>query len=43
MAKREVYNRLYMEYKLIKNSRETTKWNSYFVNVTSQVALGINQ
>lgn len=43
MAKREVYNQLYMEYKIIKNSRETTKWNSYFVSVTTQVASGINQ
>lgn len=32
-----------MEYKLIKNSRETIKWNSYYVNVHPQVAQGINQ
>ena len=32
-----------MEYKLIKNSRETVKWNNYFVNVTAQVAEGISQ
>jgi hypothetical protein len=43
VARREIYNKLYMDYKIIKNSRETVKWNGYYLNVNQVVSEGINQ
>ena len=37
-VRRDIYNKLYAEYKIIKNSRETQNWNGYFVNVANGVS-----
>lgn len=41
--RRDIYNELYMKYKIIKNSRETEKWNSYYINVTQATSNGISE
>ena len=43
IAKREIYNQLYAEYKTIKNSRLTQKWNGYYINVAEGVNNTINE
>jgi hypothetical protein len=32
-----------MKYKIIKNTRETEKWNAYYINVTQATSNGINE
>lgn len=43
VARREIYNKLYMDYKIIKHMRETVKWNGNYLNVNQVVSEGINQ
>ena len=42
-VRRDIYNKLYAEYKLIKNSRDTQNWSGYFVNVANGVGNTIQQ
>ena len=43
MVKKDIYNQLYGEYKLIKASRDNVKWNKYYVNLSDGVGNTINQ
>lgn len=42
-VEREVYNSLYAQFKLIKNSRDTNKWANYYINVTPGISNTIEQ
>ena len=42
-VRRDIYNELYMKYKLIKSSRENTKWNGYYINVAGGLNNTIEQ
>lgn len=43
MAKKNLYNKLYSEYKQIKASQDNEKWTIYYVNVAEGVGNTINE
>ena len=43
MAKKDLYNKLYSEYKQIKASRDNVKWTKYYMNVAEGVGNTINE
>lgn len=42
-VRRDIYNQLYMKYKMIKGARENTKWNGYYINVAEGLNNTIEQ
>ena len=43
IVKKDIYNKLYGEYKIIKASRDNVKWSNYYVNLANGVGNTINQ
>ena len=43
MAKKDLYNKLYREYKQIKVSQDNVKWTKYYVNVDKSIGNTINE
>jgi len=43
VAKKDLYNKLYSEYKQIKVSRDNVRWTKYYVNVAKGIGNTINE